>query len=238
MTARKAALFELRAGGIDVLHLSPRTADAEALRQALQERLDAAPDFLRGESLVIDLRRMPEGPALDVDALADWLRARGVQALGVVAGAQPAAAARLPLLHSQERRAGEAAQDEAAAANPAPAPGSAPAPATVLVDRPLRSGQRVYSPGDLIVLDAVSHGAEVIAAGNIHVYAALRGRALAGAHGDAAARIFCSHLEPELVAVAGVYRTAEQPLPPEVAGQAAQVWLDGDTLRIEALRRR
>ncbi|MDE2478202.1 MAG: septum site-determining protein MinC, partial [Betaproteobacteria bacterium] len=141
------------------------------------------------------------------------------------------------------RPAAEAApQPSGAAAPAAEAAKAAAAPAagasTVLVDRPLRSGQRVYSAGDVIVLDAVSHGAEIIAGGNIHVYAALRGRALAGAHGDASARIFCSCLEPELVAIAGVYRTAEQPLPAEVAGKSAQVLLEGDTLRFEPLRGR
>ena len=242
MTARKPTLFDLRSGGIDALHLSPRTEDLAALLQALQQRLDGAPDFLSGESLVIDLRRMPEGSSLDVDALAAWLREHGLHALGVVADALPPAV-RLPLLHSQERRA-DAAPQPAATGEPAPTAGAATSAtaaatsATVVIERPLRSGQRVYSAGDLIVLDVVSHGAEIIAAGNIHVYAALRGRALAGAHGDTSARIFCSCLEPELVAVAGVYRTAEAPLPPEVAGQAAQIRLDGDSLRIEALRKR
>ena len=234
MTARKPTLFDLRSGGIDALHLSPRTDDLTALLQALQQRLDGAPEFLSGESLVIDLRRIPEGSSLDVDALAAWLRDHGLRALGVVADALPPGV-RLPLLHSQDRRGD--ATPQPAAAEPAPAAG-APTQATLVIERPLRSGQRVYSAGDLIVLDVVSHGAEIIAAGHIHVYAALRGRALAGAHGDTSARIFCSCLEPELVAVAGVYRTAETPLPPEVAGQAAQIRLDGDSLRIEALRKR
>jgi septum site-determining protein MinC len=243
MTQRKPTLFDLRSGAIDTLLLSPRTGDAPALREALQRHLDASPDFFRDEAVAIDLRRLPEQAALDVDALADWLAERGLRPLGVLAGEDQAHVTRLPLLHGPQPRAGADAQASpagSAATEPAPAPAAAAASAnsTLLVDRPLRSGQRVYSAGDVIVLDAVSHGAEIIAGGNIHVYAALRGRALAGAHGDTSARIFCSRLEPELVAIAGVYRTAEQALPAEVAGRSAQVMLDGDHLRIEPLRGR
>ena len=250
MTARKPSLFDLRAGAVETLQLSPRSADLDALLEALGQHLAGSPDFFRGEALVIDLRRLPQGQSLDVDALADWLAGRGLRPLGLLAGAEPAPTTRLPLLHAQDRRAPEATPQagDSTPASPAaqpspPAPGGAASAApsggsTLLVERPLRSGQRVYSAGDVIVLDAVSHGAEIIAGGNIHVYAALRGRALAGAHGDASARIFCSCLEPELVAIAGVYRTAEQPLPPDIAGKSAQVLLDGETLRFEPLRGR
>lgn len=251
MTARKPVLFDLRAGGVDALLLSPRTGDTPALLDALGRHLDAAPDFFRGESLVIDLRRVPEGERLDLGAVSEWLAARELNPLGLVGAPDAARESGLPLLHSQDRRVtaipgADAAPATASAPSPtasaaAPPATTAAAPAaapSLLVDRPLRSGQRVYAAGDVIVLDAVSHGAEIIAGGNIHVYAALRGRALAGAHGDAGARIFCSCLEPELVAIAGVYRTAEQALPPEIAGKSAQVLLDGGTLRFEPLRTR
>ena len=106
----------------------------------------------------------------------------------------------------------------------------------MVIDRPLRSGQQVYAKGcDLIVLAVVSFGAEVIADGNIHVYAPLRGRALAGAHGDTTARIFTTCLEPQLVSIAGTYRTTEKELPADVLGKPAQIWLDGDSLVIEPL---
>jgi septum site-determining protein MinC len=107
---------------------------------------------------------------------------------------------------------------------------------TMVVDKPLRSGQRIYAKGDLVVLGLVSHGAEIIAEGNIHIYAPLRGRALAGVHGNHDARIFCTCLEPELISIAGIYRTAENPLPPDVQGKAVQVWLDEEKLMIEPLR--
>ncbi|MFC4432538.1 septum site-determining protein MinC, partial [Cupriavidus respiraculi] len=129
-----------------------------------------------------------------------------------------------------------------APAAPAPAPAAAPAaePArpvpTLLIDKPLRSGQQIYAQGDVVILDVVSYGAEVIAEGNIHVYAPLRGRALAGVKGNAQARIFCTCLEPELISIAGIYRTAEQALPADVLGKSAQIRLADEKLILEPLR--
>ncbi|MBV8380772.1 MAG: septum site-determining protein MinC [Paucibacter sp.] len=113
---------------------------------------------------------------------------------------------------------------------------AAESPRTLVVDRPLRSGQQVYAKGaDLVVLAAVNPGAEVIADGSIHVYAPLRGKAIAGARGNTEARIFAASLEAELIAIAGIYRTTENPLPAHVLGKAAQVRLDGEKLVMEAL---
>ncbi len=130
--------------------------------------------------------------------------------------------------------------------NPAPSPAIAPpvvregANPTMVVNKPLRSGQKVYARGaDLIVMAMVNRGAEVIADGNIHVYAPLRGKAMAGARGNTSARIFALALEPELVSIAGVYRTTEQELGPDVLGKPAQVRLSDDgkeKIIIEALK--
>lgn len=114
-------------------------------------------------------------------------------------------------------------------------------PGTMVIDKPIRSGQKIYARGgDLVVLAMVNQGAEVVADGNIHVYAPLRGKAMAGARGNVSARIFSLCLEPELISIAGVYRTSENPLPAEVAGKPAQVRLsseDGqDKLLIEPLK--
>ena len=105
----------------------------------------------------------------------------------------------------------------------------------MVIQSPLRSGQQVYARGgDLVVLAVVNFGAEVIADGNIHVYAPLRGRAIAGAKGDTGARIFCICMEPQLVSIAGTYRTTETALPPEVLGRPAQVRLvDGERLEAD-----
>lgn len=130
-----------------------------------------------------------------------------------------------------------AAEDTAA---PTPAPDSAGHAAqrmpALVIDKPLRSGQRVYARGgDLVILSVVSHGAEAIADGSIHVYGPLRGRAIAGARGDTTARIFSTCLEPQLVSIAGVYRTTEQPLTPDVLGRPAQVRLEGEKIIVEPL---
>ncbi|HDR9845674.1 TPA: septum site-determining protein MinC, partial [Burkholderia multivorans] len=127
----------------------------------------------------------------------------------------------------------------APAAEPTPEPGAASQPAgvqTLVIDRPLRSGQQIYAKGDLVVLAPVSHGAEIIAEGNIHIYAPLRGRALAGVHGNHDARIFCTCLEPELISIAGIYRTTENPLPADVLGKSVQIRLEEEKLMIEPLR--
>jgi septum site-determining protein MinC len=119
--------------------------------------------------------------------------------------------------------ADQARGDKPAAAPPVPATNSA-----LIIDKPLRSGQQVYARGrDLVVLSMVNPGAEVIADGHIHVYAPLRGKAIAGAKGNTDARIIANSLEAELLSIAGVYRTSEVPLPPEVRGRAAQVRLVG-----------
>jgi septum site-determining protein MinC len=115
-----------------------------------------------------------------------------------------------------------------------------PGPATMVVDKPLRSGQKIYARGgDLVVLAIVNQGAEIVADGNIHVYAPLRGKAMAGARGNTNARIFSLCLEPELVSIAGVYRTSENPLHPDIQGKAAQIRLSSDgqeKLIFEALK--
>jgi len=144
------------------------------------------------------------------------------------------------------------AQDEKPAPDADPLPAraassttSAPSPtaaaphssSALVVTRPLRSGQRVYARHtDLVVIGMVSQGAEVIADGNVHVYGPLRGKAMAGARGDTSARIFTTHLDAELLAVAGVYRVVEDKLDGTLQNQPALVRLDGDTLRIEALK--
>ena len=151
-----------------------------------------------------------------------------------------------------------AAANEAAAASPPPtptgdgptdapttgdgiaasAPPATPAPPARrpprIVGDTVRSGQQVYADTDLIILGSVSQGAEVISDGCIHVYGRLAGRALAGAHGDETARIFCRQFQPELVAVAGVFNVSEQ-LHDSLMGQPVQVWLEAGRLRVEAL---
>ena len=136
-----------------------------------------------------------------------------------------------------------------AAVTPAPTPAPKPVPAQVaetaaatpsvvtkVIDTPVRSGQRVYARGgDLVVMATVNPGAEVIADGSIHVYAPLRGRALAGAAGSSEARIIATSMEAELVSIGGVYRTFEDGWPKELKGQAVQVLLQDERLELRLM---
>jgi len=118
---------------------------------------------------------------------------------------------------------------------PEPAAVQPKEPASLVLDAPVRSGQLVFFPeGDITVVGSIASGAEVVAGGSIHVYGALRGRALAGTSGNARARIFCSRIEAELLAIDGYYRTADE-LDPMLRGRRAQAWLAGDGLQIAAL---
>jgi septum site-determining protein MinC len=125
-----------------------------------------------------------------------------------------------------------ASQEAAARAEPAPAQHE---PATLLLESPVRSGQSVVFPhGDITVLGSVASGAEVIAGGSIHIYGTLRGRAFAGSHGNERARIFCSKVEAELLAISGFYRTADD-IEARLRSQPIQAWLKGDVMFIAPL---
>lgn len=254
MSQKKAPLFEIRSGTVDALLLSPRTADMDALAAELTRRFADTPEFFSNDVIAIDVRRLAEDERLPIDRLVETLTALRAHAIGVVASPEQAEWAQafgLPLLDSHGRRprgekGGKDAQDAPEHAQAAEAPAPTPAvpavdavamqPGTMIVDRPLRSGQRIYARGDLVVLDLVSDGAEVIAEGNIYVYASLRGRALAGVKGNLGARIFCTCLEPQLISIAGIYRTGETPWPDAYASKPAQVRLADNTLVFEPLR--
>ncbi|MFD1326791.1 septum site-determining protein MinC [Mycoplana ramosa] len=109
------------------------------------------------------------------------------------------------------------------------------APASMIIREPVRSGQSVFFPeGDVTVVGSVASGAEIIAGGSVHIYGTLRGRALAGSVGNAGARIFCRKLEAELLAIDGVYKTADD-MAADLRGQAVQLWLEGDSIMAERL---
>ena len=129
-----------------------------------------------------------------------------------------------------------------AAVAPKTAESATPAPTqlvkavpSMVVTEPVRSGQSIYFPdGDVTVVGSVASGAEILAGGSIHVYGTLRGRAMAGTAGNATARIFCRKMEAELVAIDGLYKTAED-METRLRGQAVQLWLDGDYMMAETL---
>jgi septum site-determining protein MinC len=110
-----------------------------------------------------------------------------------------------------------------------------PTLSSIVIREPIRSGQSVIFPdGDVTVVGSVASGAEIIAGGSVHIYGSLRGRALAGSVGNSSARIFCRKLEAELLAIDGIYKTADD-MAPELRGQAVQLWLEGDAIMAEKL---
>ncbi|HEY0954417.1 MAG TPA: septum site-determining protein MinC [Roseateles sp.] len=258
-SASRAGTFELKSRRFSLLGLVLHSADMAELAADWTQR--AGQGGFEHEPVVIDLSQVPRAPApvggdsqaalaldgpapVDLRAIVQLLRDSQLQPVAV-AGAtadELALARELGLADAADEPAVQAAPVETVrevvreitvekiVEKPA-----APAP-TLVVDKPLRSGQRIYAKGgDLVVLALVNHGAEVIADGSVHVYAPLRGKAIAGARGDTSARIYTQSLEAELLSIAGIYRTTENPLPPEVSGKPAQVFLDGEKLLMQPL---
>jgi len=224
--------------------IKPTSTDLAAISRAVRSKIESLPDFFDNAAVAIDLtdldgrdpiRQDEEAPPLSSLSLAELtrhLRELGLLPLGVrglrQARVQEAQHLGLPPLGgpSVRRRGGEGRSAE-----PAPAI----AGSTLTLQQPLRGGRVAYAKGgDAIVLSSVNAGGELIADGNIHVYGALRGRALAGAHGDESARIFCQSLEAELLAVAGVYLRADE-LPEARLRKPAQIYREGESLVVAAL---
>lgn len=224
--ARTAPALELKGRLLSTTRLRVLKADLAAIETQLTELARQMPQAVKGMPVVIE----SEEP-LDLEALLASLRRHGIQPLGVSDGPLNSAALALglPVLPRDSR--GARAEPAPAAASPA----AAVKRSTRIVTEPVRSGQQIYAEdSDLIVLAAVSPGAEVIADGCVHVYGPLRGRAIAGARGDQSARVFARRFEAELVAVAGIYTVAEQ-IQGSPRGEAAQALLRDGKLSIETL---
>ena len=241
---------ELKIGQVGIANLRIRTLDVDQLIREMRERVERAPKLFGRAAVIVDFGGLSRLPDTDTArALIDGLRGAGVLPVALAYGTRDTETLSeqlgLPLLakfRAQYEPVAHAAPAPArAAAEPAPAP-AAPAPAAKVADAkpglvqktPVRSGQQLYAENrDLTVLSTVGAGAEVISDGSIHIYGALRGRALAGARGNADARIFCREFHAELVAVAGHYKVMEE-VPKELRGKAVQIWLDQDQLKIVA----
>ena len=232
--------FEIKSASLPLVSFLVKSADIAQVAQDLQTRLGETPDFFDNDPVLVDLQHLDEqaGP-LDLPALVQLLRSFRMNpvALRPNNAANEAAAILAGLFLTTEARtlpqspATPEVVREVEVIREVASGGSA-----MVVDKPLRSGQHVYAKGrDLVMLAMVNPGAEIMADGHIHVYAPLRGKAIAGAKGDTSARIFTNSLEAELLSIAGVYRTSDAPFPKEVAGKAAQVWLVGDKLVMLAL---
>ena len=242
---------ELKFGQVGLANLRVRSLDPAQLAAEMHERVQRAPNLFARAAVVLDFGGLSRTPSLDeARALVDGLRDAGVLPVALAYGTREIDALSqqlgLPLLakfRAQYERADAApapahAPEPPRAAEPPPpaVPAAASASAPGLIQAaPVRSGQQVYAEQrDLTVLATVGAGAEVLADGSIHIYGALRGRALAGARGNEGARIFCREFHAELVAVAGHYKVMED-IPAELRGKAVQVWLEHGQLKLAAL---
>lgn len=229
-SAKTAAAFDMKAGQFNLPTLVLREIEIEGLDRFLAQQVAKLPSFFDQAPVAIDLSQLPSRDQLDdFPMIVGMLRGHGMIPVGV-------------------RGASEAQRAQARALELAVMPGGRkiPAPNTVkagqaaqseslLVDKLVRSGQRVVAErGDLILLAGVSSGAEVMAAGHIHCYGPMRGRALAGFNGNTAARIFCRKLGAELVSIAGCYRVSEN-LENRYLGRAVQISLNENALRFQLL---
>lgn len=239
LQATTPATFEIKSANLPLVALLLKSADLVALARELEARFGDIPDFFDQDALMIDLSPLPQAAGeVDFPALISLLGSYQLVPLSAKGGspAQMAAALQAGLLPVPDAHLVAPRAAVPAPSMPTPVPPVHLEPQGALViDKPLRSGQQVYARGrDLVVLAMVNAGAEVIADGHIHVYAPLRGKAMAGARGNAQARIFSLALEAELLSIAGVYRTSEHPLPPGMAGKPTQVRLvpgdEGDKL--------
>ena len=230
---RAPATFEIKSANLPLVSLLLKSADLQALAADFAARFGDIPQFFDNDPLVVDLSALsaPDSAVPDFPALLALLRPYGVVPIAARGGStvQMQAALQAGLVAAPDVITPIAAPAQPEAATPPPVT-PPPSPSALVIDKPLRSGQQVYARGrDLVLLSMVNPGAEVIADGHIHVYAPLRGKAIAGARGNAEARIFSLCLEAELLSIAGVYRTSEVPLPADVLGRAAHVRLAGGT---------
>lgn len=222
------------------LVLAPEPPVADWLA-ALDAQIARAPSFFDARPVIVDLGAVPrEQP--DVAGLIQAMAERGIRIIGTEgahATWQGVAKWGGPILANGKARPVEVPDEPRAA--PAGAEPAAPAPTpehaapSLLISQPVRSGQSiVHEAGDVTIIGSVASGAEIVAGGSIHIYGALRGRAIAGLGGSRQARIFCSRLHAELLAIEGVYKTADD-MAPALHGRAVQAWLDGEQMLIAGM---
>ncbi|WP_372658909.1 septum site-determining protein MinC [Hydrogenophaga sp.] len=251
LTGNAPTTFEIKSANLPLVALLLKSDHLERLGEEFAQRFGDMPDFFDHDPLVIDLtplQALDAVPVPDFVALTALLRSYRLNPLAVRGGnaeqmAQALAAGLMSAADATVQRPARSPEADPATSPPqVPAVEAppAPAPGALIIDKPLRSGQQVYARGrDLVVMAMVNPGAEVIADGHIHVYAPLRGKAIAGARGNGDARIFALGMAAELISIAGIYRTSETALPKEIQGLPAQVRLvagpEGDKLVIEAL---
>jgi septum site-determining protein MinC len=233
IAVRPQGAMRLHGRSIMAFVLTPTAPLTEWLTQ-LDKRSGTSPAFFVGRPIILDLAAV----ALNESQIGELIKELAERGIRVMALEGPEPDRLGPSLPPALKRGRPSASE--ALAPPPPGKGAArpsrrQEPSSLLIETPIRSGQSVIFPnGDITVLGSVASGAEVVAGGSIHIYGALRGRALAGSMGNARARIFCSKNEAELVSIDGYYRTAEE-MDASLRSRPAQCWLENRVLAIAAL---
>jgi septum site-determining protein MinC len=228
--ATHQSAIDIRFGQVGLVQVRIRTTDPGVILDELTGRIATAPRFFERTAVCLDLSALETTPDVaQVRGVIDAVRRAGMLSIGLTTGSLGvealSSALQIPVL--SHFRAQNQVVPVVQAAPPPPESAGAPA---LIHQQTVRSGQRVYARNrDLVVTATVGAGAEVMADGCVHIYGALRGRAMAGARDDVTARVFCQEFHAELVSIAGVFRVFET-IPPDLAGKPVQAWLDGDDL--------
>ena len=237
--------FKLKGSRVTMTILELYRYDYQSFNETLAKTVNNAPDFFQQTPVILSLKKCPKDSDIDFIELTELCREYGMVPVAIRGGsehhgisANVAGLPTLPPATGQTKSTDLVAETKASVAEvevPVMTEVAIPVSANMLVTTPVRSGQQLYAPGgDLIVLAPVSAGAEILADGNIHVYAPLRGRALAGVKGDTEARVFCQSLEAELISIAGSYKVNED-LRGELWKKPIKAHLSNDQLIIDPL---
>ncbi|HEY1364157.1 MAG TPA: septum site-determining protein MinC [Xanthobacteraceae bacterium] len=235
IATRSQSSIRLRGRSFMAFVLAPVPPIAGWLAE-LDNWIKSSPGFFAGRPIILDVAAAP----LDAAGIAELIRIleeRGIRVMGLEGADIDPLGSPLPPVLKGGRATGEAPEQrpQSDERRDTPASPQRHEPSSLLIETPIRSGQSIIFPyGDVTVLGSVSSGAEVVAGGSIHVYGALRGRAMAGSMGNARARIFCNRNEAELISIDGFYRTAEE-MDPGLRSRPAQCWLEDRTLKVAAL---
>ena len=242
-TAKLANTLEFKTSTFSVPVLLVATDDLSLFEKQLVQKINQAPEFFKNSPLVLDLQEINiQNHKVDLNALVAVIRKAGLLIVGIRAGNdlqnKQALEIGIPVYPAQDRESVVEVkkpirvQVVKAQVPTSTRPDIKESVPTTIITHPIRSGQRIYAAGDLIVMAQVSAGAEIIAEGNIHVYSSLRGRALAGVQGDIEARIFCFDLQAELISIAGNYKVSED-LSVSVRNKPVQIYLQDGSLIIK-----
>ncbi|MBK8816661.1 MAG: septum site-determining protein MinC [Methylococcaceae bacterium] len=229
--------FKSSTFSVPVLVLS--SDDLILIEQQLQGKIRLAPEFFKNSPLVLDVQEINKhNIEIDIVAVIELIRKLGLLPIGIRGGNAQQNENMIGLgipIHSIHTSSTTVETKKPPKAQiPEPETKDLLQTGTTLITHPIRSGQRVYAAGDLVIVAPVSPGTEILAEGNIHVYGALRGRALAGVQGNTEARIFCHDLQAELISIAGNYKISED-LNPNVRNKPVQIYLDKHTLVIKEI---